>query len=81
MAWAGSGLMMTLLRDVERAREETITLLSGMLARTGQAGAGLPELLCSGSRHGARVLREQLITAGRPGPRLPALVLTARAGL
>ena len=35
MAWVGSGLMMTLLRDVEREREETITLLSGMSARTG----------------------------------------------
>ena len=37
---------------------------------------GARELLCSGSRHGARVLREQLITASRPGPRLPGLVLT-----
>ena len=43
MAWVGSGLMMTLLRDVERGeREETITLLSGMSARTGPGLPGSP---------------------------------------
>ena len=80
--WCVDGLGRVRANDdiIARCREweETITLLSGMLARTVQVRSPVTPgpVSCSGSRHGARVLREQLITASRPGPRLPGLVLT-----
>ncbi len=95
MAWVGSGLMMTLLRDVERERErgETITLLSGMSARTGSGqswAARSPSVL---TRPVSQSTLLWISTATRgPGrsrelssssrARLPALVLTrpGRAG-
>ena len=93
MAWVGSGLMMTLLRDVEREREETITLLSGMSARTGsgQSWAARSPSVLPGPVSQSTLLWISTATRG-PGrsrelssssrARLPALVLTrpGRAG-